>query len=125
MSPNLIITQGINNIMFTDITSYPFIIVTYKNQTYLLIAKRNIKSLSFDMNFLIVGLVVDTGGEPTTLSYRLNKLMNETSDEIKETWFKKKFFGVSKLGVFVRFEASYKELVIDFFKKIPFFKKTF
>lgn len=111
--------------MFTDITSYPFIIVTYKNQTYLLIAKRNIKSLSFDMNFLIVGLVVDTGGDPTTLSYRLNKLMNETSDEIKETWFKKKFFGVSKLGVFVRFEASYKELVIDFFKKIPFFKKTF
>lgn len=109
--------------MFTDITNYPYMILTYKNQTFILIAKRNIKSLSFDMNFLIVGLVVDTGSEPTTLSYRLNKLMEETADDIKETWFKKKFFGVSKAGIFVRFESSYKELVLDFFKKIPFFKK--
>lgn len=115
--------QTQKNIMFTDITNYPYMIVTYKNQTFILIAKRNIKSLSFDMNFLIVGLVVDTGSEPTTLSYRLNKLMEETADDIKETWFKKKFFGVSKAGIFVRFESSYKELVLDFFKKIPFFKK--
>lgn len=108
--------------MFVDNTEYPYLIVTYLDQTYLLVAKRNIKRLSFDMNFLAVGIATDLDGSPDTLTYRLNKLMKEAPREVKETWFRRGYFTVNRSGIFIKFSKKHKKTIMEFFEKIPFFK---
>jgi len=108
--------------MFQDKTEYPYLIVTYLDETYLLVAKRNIKRLSFDMNFLAVGLVTDLEGSSENLAHRLNKLMKETPREVKETWFRRGYFSVNRSGLFIKFSSKHKSAIMDFFGKIPFFR---
>jgi len=108
--------------MFLDNTEYPYMIVTYLDETYILIAKRNIKKLSFDMNFLAIGKVVDLDGNTDTLTARLNKLMKETPREVKETWFRRGYFAVNRSGIFIKFSTRHKKAVMHFFEQIPFFR---
>lgn len=108
--------------MFMDKTEFPYLIVTYLDETYLLVAKRNIKRLSFDMNFLAIGLVTDLEGNPDTLAYRLNQLMKDTPSSVKETWFRRGYFTVNRSGIFIKFSTKHKKAIMDFFEKIPFFR---
>lgn len=108
--------------MFQDKTEYPYLIVTYLDETYLLVAKRNIKRLSFDMNFLAVGLVTDLEGSSENLTHRLNQLMKDTPREVKETWFRRGYFAVNRSGIFIKFSAKHKKKIMHFFEQIPFFK---
>lgn len=108
--------------MFIDNTEYPYMIVTYLDETFILVAKRNIKRLSFDMNFLAIGNVIDLDGRPDTLTYRLNELMKETPREVKETWFRRGYFSVNRSGIFIKFSSKHKKTILHFFEQIPFFK---
>ena len=108
--------------MFQDKTEYPYLIVTYLDETYLLVAKRNIKRLSFDMNFLAVGLVTDLEGSSDNLAHRLNQLMKDTPREVKETWFRRGYFSVNRSGIFIKFSEKHKKSVMHFFEQIPFFR---
>lgn len=108
--------------MFMDKTEFPYLIVTYLDETYLLVAKRNIKRLSFDMNFLAIGLVTDLEGNSETLAYRLNQLMKDTPSNVKETWFRRGYFAVNRSGIFIKFSTKHKKAIMDFFEKIPFFR---
>lgn len=111
--------------MFQDKTEYPYLIVTYLDETYLLVAKRNIKRLSFDMNFLAVGLVTDLEGNSENLTYRLNNLMKDTPREVKETWFRRGYFAVNRSGIFIKFSEKHKKAIMHFFEQIPFFKTKY
>lgn len=108
--------------MFMDKTEYPYMIITYLDETYLLVAKKNIKRLSFDMNFLAVGLVTDLEGSSDNLAHRLNQLMKETPREVKESWFRRGYFVVNRSGIFIKFSEKHKKSVIHFFEQIPFFR---
>lgn len=108
--------------MFMDKTEYPYMIITYLDEIYLLVAKKNIKRLSFDMNFLAVGVVTDLEGNSDNLAHRLNQLMKETPREVKETWFRRGYFSVNRSGIFIKFSAKHKKSIMDFFNKIPFFR---
>lgn len=107
--------------MFLDNTEYPFMVVVYKSETFILIAKRNIKKIKLDMNFLAIGKVISIEGDKNTLASRLNSLMNSTTSAEKERWFQRKQVAIEVYGLFIQFNNKYKEEVMDFFKKIPFF----
>lgn len=107
--------------MFLDNTEFPYMIITYEGETFLLVAKRNIRRLSFDMNFLAVGLVTNIEGSDKTLTYRLDKLMKETPSSVKETWFRRGYFAVNRSGIYIKFSKKHKNSIMKFFKSIPFF----
>lgn len=108
--------------MFMDKTEYPYMIITYLDEIYLLVAKKNIKRLSFDMNFLAVGVVTDLEGNSDNLAHRLNQLMKETPREVKESWFRRGYFVVNRSGIFIKFSEKHKKSVMHFFEQIPFFR---
>ena len=108
--------------MFMDKTEYPYMIITYLDEIYLLVAKKNIKRLSFDMNFLAVGVVTDLEGNSDNLAHRLNQLMKETPREVKESWFRRGYFVVNRSGIFIEFSEKHKKSVMHFFEQIPFFR---
>lgn len=111
--------------MFMDKTEYPYMIITYLDEIYLLVAKKNIKRLSFDMNFLAVGVVTDLEGNSDNLAHRLNQLMKETPREVKETWFRRGYFAVNRSGIFIKFSEKHKKAIMHFFEQIPFFKTKY
>ena len=107
--------------MYLDNTEFPYMIITYEGETFLLVAKRNITKLSFDMNFLAVGLVINIEGSEKTLTHRLDQLMKETPSSVKATWFRRGYFSVNRSGVFIKFSKKHKGTIMKFFKSIPFF----
>lgn len=107
--------------MFLDNTEFPYMIITYESETFLLVAKRSIRRLSFDMNFLAVGLVTNIEGSDKTLTYRLDQLMKDTSSNVKESWFRRGYFAVNRSGIYIKFSKKHKKSVLKFFKSIPFF----